>query len=184
MPFGFNFRKLVNKIYNQIFIKRVVPTIMVGILFLMFCANKAYGQWVPSEKILSKAELSVQKHFNIDYSKSAIDLSPNYYELTTNDSIIGYMCLQQAPSKHDMFDFLAIYSSDIKLLKLQILAYRENYGGEIANKRWLKQFLTRPTEKVQAISGATISVESMKMVVSSLNQKMKNWHQVHYITSK
>jgi major membrane immunogen (membrane-anchored lipoprotein) len=72
----------------------------------------------------------------------------------------------------------------MELLKLQILAYRENYGGEIANKRWLKQFLTRPTEKVQAISGATISVESMKMVVSSLNQKMKNWYQVHHITSK
>ena len=165
-------------------IKRVVPTILVGILFLVLCANKVYAQWSPSDKMLSKAELSVQKQFNIDYSKSAIDLNPNYYELTTNDSIIGYMCLQQAPSKHDMFDFLAIYSSDMKLLKLQILAYRENYGGEIANKRWLKQFLTRPTEKVQAISGATISVESMKMVVSSLNQKMKNWHQVHHITSK
>ena len=48
---------------------------------------------------------TVQKYFNVDYSKSAIDLSPNYYELATNDSIIGYMCLQQAPSKHDMFDF-------------------------------------------------------------------------------
>ena len=132
--------------------------------------------------MLSKAELSVQSSL-ILIIPNAIDLNPNYYELTTNDSIIGYMCLQQAPSKHDMFDFLAIYSSDMKLL-IQILAYRENYGGEIANKRWLKQFLTRPTEKVQAISGATISVESMKMVVSSLNQKMKNWQQVHHITSK
>ncbi|MBL6663118.1 MAG: FMN-binding protein [Flavobacteriales bacterium] len=163
---------------------RVVPALLTGTLFLVLCANTAYGQWVPTDKMLSKAELTVQKQFNIDYSKSAIDLSPNYYELTTNDSIIGYMCLQQAPSKHDMFDFLAIYSRDMELLKLQILAYRENYGGEIANKRWLKQFLTRPSEKVQAISGATISVESMKMVVSSLNQKMKNWHQVHHITSK
>ena len=105
-------------------LKSIVPTILVGILFLVLCANKAYAQWVPSDKMLSKAELSVQKQFNIDYSKSAIDLNPNYYELTTNDSIIGYMCLQQAPSKHDMFDFLAIYSSDMKLLKLQILAYR------------------------------------------------------------
>ena len=75
--------------------------------------------------MLFKAELTVQKYFNIDYSKSAIDLSPNYYELTINDSIIGYMCLQQAPSKHDMFDFLAIYSSDMQLLKLQILTYRK-----------------------------------------------------------
>ena len=24
--------------------------------------------------------------------------------------------------------------------KIEVLTYRENYGGEIANKRWLKQF--------------------------------------------
>ena len=165
-------------------IKRVIPTIMVGMLFFVLYPKNAFCQWTPSDKMISKADLTVQKLFNIDYSKFPIDISSNYYELSHNDSVIGYMCLQQAPSKHDMFDFLAIYSSDMELLKLQILAYRENYGGEIANKRWLKQFLTRPTEKVQAISGATISVESMKMVVSSLNQKMKNWYQVHHITSK
>ena len=132
--------------------------------------------------MLSKADLTVQKLFNIDNSKFPIDISSNYYELSHNDSVIGYMCLQQAPSKHDMFDFLAVYNNDMQLLKLQILAYRENYGGEIANKRWLKQFLTRPTEKVQAISGATISVESMKMVVSSLSQKMNDWHYAQSLT--
>ena len=162
--------------------QRVIPTILVGILFLICSPKVAYSQWVPSEKTVSKAELSVQKLFNVDYTKSPIDLSANYYELIANDSTIGYMCLQQAPSKHDMFDFLAVYSQDMELLKLQILTYRENYGGEIANKRWLKQFLSRPVEKVQAISGATISVESMKMVVSSLTQKMNDWHNAQSLT--
>ena len=73
------------------------------------------------------------------------------------------------------FDFMAIYSSEMELLKLRVLTYRENYGGEIANKRWLKQFLSRDVNDVQAISGATISVESMKMAVYSLTQKMRNW---------
>ena len=63
----------------------------------------------------------------------------------------------------------------MKLQKLRVLTYRENYGGEIANKRWLKQFLSRKTDDIQAISGATISVESMKMAVVSLTEKMKNW---------
>ena len=80
-----------------------------------------------------------------------------------------------APSKHDKFDFLAIYSPNMKLKKLRILTYRENYGGEISNKRWLKQFLDREVNDVQAISGATISVESMKIAIASLTQKMKNW---------
>ena len=163
-------------------IQRVIPAIMVGILFFVLCPKIALSQWTPSDKIVSKAELTVQKLFNVDYLKSPIDISSNFYELSNNDSVIGYMCLQQAPSKHDMFDFLAVYSADIQLLKLQILAYRENYGGEISNKRWLKQFLTRPIEQVQAISGATISVESMKMVVSSLTQKMNDWHNTQTIT--
>jgi len=164
-------------------IKRVIPTIMVGMLFFVLYPKNAFCGWTPSDKMISKAELTVQKLFNMDYSKISIDISSNYYELSHNDSVIGYMCLQQAPSKHDMFDFLAVYNKDMQLLKLQILAYRENYGGEIANKRWLKQFLTRPIEKVQAISGATISVESMKMVVSSLTQKMSNWHNTQRLTN-
>ena len=177
-----NYIKLVNKIYNLTQIQRIIPTILVGMIFLVLCPKKAFSQWVPSEKIMSKAELTIQKIFDVDYVKSPIPLNANYYVLSADDSILGYMCLEQAPSKHEMFDFLAIYSADMQLIKLKILAYRENYGGEIANKRWLNQFLTRPIEKVQAISGATISVESMKMVVSSLSQKMNDWHSAQSLT--
>ena len=70
---------------------------------------------------------------------------------------------------------MAIYSPDFKLLKLRILVYRENYGGEISNKRWLNQFISRSPKKVQAISGATISVESLKYSVAQLTEKMLRW---------
>ncbi|MBL6658405.1 MAG: FMN-binding protein [Flavobacteriales bacterium] len=154
---------------------RVFPTLWMGILFFCFLPFSAYCQWQPSKKALAKAESTLEHYFEVEYSKSAIDISSNYYQLISSDSILGYACIQQAPSKHDMFDFMAIYSSDMELLKLRVLTYRENYGGEIANKRWLKQFLSREVNDVQAISGATISVESMKMAVYSLTQKMRNW---------
>jgi len=134
-----------------------------------------YSQWQPSKNTLDKAESTLQQFFATDFSKKEIDLNSNYFQIVTADSTIAYACIQQAPSKHDMYDFLAIYSSEMHLLKLRILNYRENYGGEIANGRWLKQFLSREVDDVQAISGATISVESMKMAVYSLTQKMKNW---------
>ena len=70
---------------------------------------------------------------------------------------------------------MAIYSPEMELLKLRILVYRENYGGEISNKRWLNQFVTRSPEKIQAISGATISVESLKFSVLQLTEKMMLW---------
>jgi hypothetical protein len=166
---------LVSTINYQTIQERVLPVLKLGLLFFMLIPFSCFSQWTPSEKAMKKTELLVQKVFKIDFSKAVTSLSSNYYELSSNDSIIGYVCFEQAPSKHDMFDFAAIYSRDMKLLKLQILAYRENYGGEIANKRWLNQFVSRPMEKVQAISGATISVDSMKMAVSLLNQKMIDW---------
>ena len=134
-----------------------------------------FGQWSPTTKTLEKAETTIQQFFGKDVIKSSINLNDNYFKIVQSDSIIGYACLQQAPSKHDKFDFLAIYSPNMKLKKLRILTYRENYGGEISNKRWLKQFLDREVNDVQAISGATISVESMKIAIASLTQKMKNW---------
>lgn len=160
--------------YNYI-ARKVNPSLLLGILFLLAMPLSVFSQWQPSKNTLSKAESTLEHFFDSAYSKTKIDLDSNYFEIITSDSTHAYACIQQAPSKHDMFDFIAIYSSDIELLKLRVLTYRENYGGEIANKRWLKQFLNREVNDVQAISGATISVESMKMAVSSLTQKMKNW---------
>ena len=165
-----------NKVYKKtVKVIRVFPAFWLGILFFCLLPISSYCQWQPSAKTLAKAESTLEQYFDMDYSKSAIDISSNYYQLMSSDSIIGFACIQQAPSKHNMFDFMAIYSSEMELLKLRILTYRENYGGEIANKRWLKQFLSREVNDVQAISGATISVESMKMAVYSLTQKMRNW---------
>lgn len=155
--------------------KRVALLSLTAVILASLFPSNAYSQWNPSEKTLAKVETTLHQFFNENIKKSAIDLNANYYEIIKSDSVIGYACLQQAPSKHDKFDFLAIYSPSMKLQKLRVLTYRENYGGEIANKRWLKQFLSRKTDDIQAISGATISVESMKMAVASLTEKMKNW---------
>ena len=64
-------------------------------------------------------------------------------------------------------------SKTIKLVK--VLVYRENYGGEIGSKRWLRQFigLNKPKYMVDAISGATISVHSMKMSINNLIKELQ-----------
>jgi len=58
------------------------------------------------------------------------------------------------------------------------LIYREDYGGEIGSKRWLKQFIgKKPSDKLRyeediiAISGATISANSM---TNAMNQFLQN----------
>lgn len=83
----------------------------------------------------------------------------------TDKVYIGY-----SPSKFDNFDFLVLLSCDNEVKLVKVLIYRENYGGEIGSKRWLKQFIgmTEPKPFVDAISGATISVNSMKYSINKL----------------
>lgn len=83
----------------------------------------------------------------------------------TDKVYIGY-----SPSKFDDFDFMVLLDCNNKVKLVSVLIYRENYGGEIGSKRWLKQFIgmTEPKNYVDAISGATISVNSMKYSINKL----------------
>ena len=103
-----------------------------------------------------------------------IDLS-RFFEVYANDNLLGYAYLGVAPSKTDIFDFLVLFDTDIIVKKAKVLAYREDYGGEIGSKRWLKQFIGKSTNEelkvgngIAAISGATISVESMTKAMNNL----------------
>jgi len=91
----------------------------------------------------------------------------NLYEVAgkTDKVYIGY-----SPSKFDDFDYMVLFDSTKKVKLVRVLVYRENYGGEIGSKRWLKQFIgmTEPKNYVDAISGATISVNSMKYSINKL----------------
>ena len=65
-------------------------------------------------------------------------------------------------------------------MKIEVLKYRENYGAEICSKRWLKKFInistnsyTEYNQKIDAISGATISVNSIKTDVFSRTNILK-----------
>lgn len=122
----------------------------------------------------SHAEKRAHKTLNKHYGKEIILLKtktevPNgtLYEVTgkTDKVYIGY-----SPSKFDNFDFMVLLDCDNEVKLVKVLIYRENYGGEIGSKRWLKQFIgmTEPKSYVDAISGATISVNSMKYSINKL----------------
>lgn len=96
----------------------------------------------------------------------------NFFRLKNGEKILGYAYLDKAPSKTAEFDYLVILNKDLSIARTKVLVYREEYGGEIGSKRWLRQFVgkSKPSElnNIAAISGATISVRSMKMAVTDL----------------
>ena len=89
------------------------------------------------------------------------------FVLSESSIPVGYLVLARADSKFDEFDYSVIYNPELKIISVKILAYREDHGGEIGSKRWLRQFEGKsqsdPLElyhDIQGISGATISCES------------------------
>lgn len=101
----------------------------------------------------------------------------NFYKIDLQDSILGYAFVDQAPSKTAKFDYLVVFDGDLKVLNSKVLIYREEYGGEIGSKRWLKQFVGKTGRdrvsdetNIDAISGATISVRSMTKSMDNLLQ--------------
>ncbi len=96
----------------------------------------------------------------------------NLFKLVQGDTFLGYIFIDKANSKTAQFDYLIIFDDDLIIRRSKVLIYREEYGGEIGSKRWLKQFegksKTDSLENVMTISGATISVNSMTNAVNNL----------------
>ena len=123
------------------------------------------------------------EQFTLDVKSLEIKSHPfliehSLFQIKNNDQALGYAFLGTAPSKTDAFDYLVLFDTDLNLKKAKVLVYREDYGGEIANKRWLSQFISHPKDSpfvygksISAISGATISVQSM---TQSLNYVLEN----------
>ena len=138
-----------------------------------------------SPRLLKKATKLIEKTYVVDdikleykefQSKSVVG---NFYQIFDSGQLLGFAFIGTAPSKTDTFEYLVVFDLSLIIKKVNVLVYREDYGGEIGSNRWLKQFVgkARTTElvvgkNIAAISGATISVYSMTNAVNQLLYEM------------
>ncbi len=101
----------------------------------------------------------------------------NFNGIYKDGNLLGYVFVDQAPSKTAKFDYLVIFNAKLEVINSKVLVYREEYGGEIGSKRWLKQFFGKTgndrvdyESNIDGISGATISVRSMTTAMDNLLQ--------------
>lgn len=147
-----------------------------------------------SKKIQKKVDKEIKTTYEVEnFEFNAITISgtiakdlpakfgeDNFFEIKSNAKNIGYAYVSKAPSKTAQFDYLVLLDSDLIVKKAKVLIYREEYGGEIGSKRWLKQFIgktendaLRYNDNIIAISGATISVRSMTNAMNDLLESLK-----------
>lgn len=78
----------------------------------------------------------------------------------------GYFFVDAVVGKHDLITYALALGADGKIRQVEILEYRESYGGEVRSAGWRRQFVGRSHadpvrigRDIQNISGATLSCQ-------------------------
>jgi len=90
---------------------------------------------------------------------------------------LGYFFLDYVIGKHEVIDYSVAIDTSGRVKRVEILEYRESYGGEVADRSWLDQFNGKavgdslvPGRDIRIISGATLSsrhvTEGIKRVLA------------------
>jgi len=130
--------------------------------------NSVYGKdiqlnfikWLPTQE--RKIYLEKKAHLRFMFDHIYV------WEITKSETLIGIAILDNVLGKSLPITFLSCFNSDGKIIKAHIVKYREDYGYEVGNKRWLNQFIGLGVnsdftvgKNIDGISGATISVNSV-----------------------
>ncbi len=172
-----------------------IQTLILSATFIM-CAAFA----VP-DKVVKKANKVITKFYETEkFTRDIISISEvenaatdsefgdeNLFSIKSGDQLLGYGYIGNAPSKTATFDFLVLFDTNFVVVKSKVLIYREEYGGEIGSKRWLRQFDGKSSatpelkyeKDIVPISGATISVQSMTKAMNELFQSLKKLRELN-----
>jgi hypothetical protein len=84
------------------------------------------------------------------------------------ETLLGYAVIVEEIGKHRPITFIVGIGADRKIKDAALMIYREAYGGEVRDRRFLQQFKGKqlkdpllPFRDIQNISGATMSVEAI-----------------------
>jgi len=159
-------------------ISKAVTLIAAALLFFSF----KFSDWEYDKRYSTIVHKSIAKIFNSSNClvEELIGTEESFYVIKQNDILLGYFVVAQAPSKFHQFDYYIVFNSKAEILKIEILQYRENHGAEICSKKWLKNFINISTNnyveynrRIDGISGATISVNSVKSDIFKVSNILK-----------
>ncbi|MGJ5180153.1 FMN-binding protein [Bradyrhizobium oligotrophicum] len=95
----------------------------------------------------------------------------------------GYFYYDHVVGKHLLIDYTVAIGPDGRVRKVEILNYRESYGGEVHDASWLGQFVGKSSQNevrinadIRNISGATLSSTHVTEGV----KKVLTYHASHF----
>jgi len=119
-----------------------------------------FKKWNPPQEIKIYSEKKARSRFMFDHVY--------VWKISESNSLVGVAILDNVLGKSLPITYLTCFNMDGQLINAHIVKYREDYGYEVGNKRWLNQFIGLDVnsdfiigKNIDGISGATISVNSV-----------------------
>ena len=98
-----------------------------------------------------------------------------FWEIKEAGSLEAIAVLDNVYGKSMPITFMVIFDLDGKIIRSEIVKYREQYGGGVSSDQWNEQFKSKDANSsfnigsdIAAISGATISVNSVTKGIRKL----------------
>lgn len=103
-----------------------------------------------------------------------------WHVFDSNKQQIGWFVVDYVIGKHLLIDYAVAIDMNRKVKEVEILSYRESYGGEIRSRNWLTQFIGKEksapltlNHDITNIGGATLSsrhvTEGIKRILATID---------------
>jgi Na+-translocating ferredoxin:NAD+ oxidoreductase RnfG subunit len=104
------------------------------------------------------------------------------WKAQAGDKLLGLFVLDHVIGKHLFIDYAVALDTNGRVMRVEILQYRESYGGEVRESSWLGQFVGKTSgsalkvgSDIRSISGATLSslhvTEGVKRVLANYGSR-------------
>ena len=134
-----------------------------------------FGDSIAASPLLVRLSGSEMKDVSNNAKSRWASDSLAVYVCRHQNTIVGYGFVDNVKGKTQMITYLVVLEPDGVVADVDVLAYREAYGGEIAYESFRKQFRRKsfhdqlvPGRDIKNISGATISVRAITLGVKKI----------------
>jgi Na+-transporting NADH:ubiquinone oxidoreductase subunit NqrC len=109
----------------------------------------------------------------------SFDKVQRVWDVRSGNGRVGWFIVDRVLGKHEMITYSVALSPDGAVRRVEILEYRETYGGEVRNPNWRQQFVGKRFgsqlqlgKDIRNISGATLS---SRHVTDGIRRLLVTW---------
>lgn len=152
----------------------------VTVFAMLLLAIPIAAQTAPPAKVAQSVERIFGPGAQVDTLR--VD-STMVLRVSRAGALLGFAQVRNVKGKDQPITYLVAIDSADTLKDIDVLVYREPYGGEVAYEPWRKQFRGKTAaaplvvgKDIRNISGATISSHSVTLGVRQALATLATWH--------